>query len=362
MKLLQKSLLGLLIACTIIAFGGIIPVTDAVVSADSNEIKTISIPYTQSYDADSTRTDDTFKYQIVPVDGAPAPMDCVNGVYYFIVKAKPNGQKVTGTVELRIPFSKSGEYKYNISSFVDEPKEGFKYDNTVYTAHVYVRDSGNTQVVLTAKGSSGKKAALDFSSSYSAKAAADTERTASSPDGNGKVEKIKKQKNGNPDQTAQNDNNGNNANDNNANPTANDNTNDDANAEDEPTTFEKLRDAVLPKADPNRTYWSLVNLIALILTVLMGAILFGRYMGRIDTDRDEYIIRREGKLRLMGIIPAVVTAVVFFSTEDFGDKMGLYDEWTPFMVIATIVQIAICVIVYKVYDGKNNRQIGSASA
>ena len=86
MKLLQKSLLGILIACTIIAFGGIIPVTDAIVSADSNEIKTISIPYTQSYDADSSRTDDTFEYQIVPVDGAPAPMDCVNGVYYSLSK------------------------------------------------------------------------------------------------------------------------------------------------------------------------------------------------------------------------------------------------------------------------------------
>ena len=54
---------------------------------------------------------------------------------------------------------------------------------------------------------------------------------------------------------------------------------------------------ILPKPDPERHYWSLVNLIAAILTVLASAALVFRYFERIDTDDDEYIIRRKGNLR-----------------------------------------------------------------
>jgi pilin isopeptide linkage protein len=365
MKLLQKSLLGLIVACMIIAFGGVIPAADDV-SADSNDINVVSIPYSQIYDADSTRTDDTFKYRIVPVNGAPAPQESMNGVYYFNVKAKPNGQEVKGNVELRINFSKPGEYKYEVSSYEPNPVEGIKYDDTVYTAHVYVKNAQKagfiTQLALTANNSNGKKAALTFNPSYSAKAVADKERSVSSPDGTGQVKNLKKKSSANNAQTtAQNQTNQPNqqAQQNGNNDAA---ANDDTAAEEEPSALQTIRDKVLPKADPNRNYWSLVNLIAVILTVLLGLILFGRYMGRIDNDNDVYVIRREGKLRLLGIIPAVVSLIVFLCTEDFGDKMGYTDEWTPFMVIAAVVEIAICILVYKVYDGKNDRQIKSASA
>ena len=207
----------------------------------------------------------------------------------------------------------------------DSKKKGFTYESRTYVVHVYVQNDANGKLkapLVTAVGPDGRKyQRIQLNPSHAAeKVPAKQARPTTTPAGDGTVAGtpgIEEE----PEEIA-----------------------------DEPTPLENIVNKVLPKADPERDYWALVNLISAILTFLTSGILAYRYFERIDTDEDEYIIRRKGNLRLAGIVFALASIVTFILTEDLSNPMGWVDEWTPFMVGVLVVDLVLAAIVYKKYS------------
>ena len=327
-RTIEKCLLGMVMICLMIAMSVI-----DVHAADYPPVG-IKVEYTQTYKADGDRTNDTFTYQIKPVDGAPAPQNSKSGVYYFDVKGVPGNKPVDGTVNLNIVFPKPGEYKYQVSAYVPNPQDGFTYDSHKYTLHVYVVNDGKGGLKAdTVSGEKGyKNGVLQFAPGHASAVVPEEEaRPITTPDGNGG--------------------NGNGGGGNAVLTTA---PGQPAPAVEEPpkpqTPLQRIIEKATPKADPDRDYWALFNLLSTIATILIMALLLVRYFGRIDTEEDEYIIRREGKLRLLGIIPAVVSVITFILTEDIRLPMEWWDEWSLFMLIMLIASGVVCGASYLKYD------------
>lgn len=328
-RTIEKCLLGMVMICLMIAMS----VIDVHADADYSSPVTFKVQYTQTYKADGDRTNDAFTYQVKPVDGAPVPQNSTNGIYYFDVKGVPGSKPVNGTVDMKAVFPNPGEYKYMVSAYVPNPQDGFTYDSHNYTLHVYVQNDGKGGLkAATVSGEKGyKNGVLQFNPGHASEVVPEEEaRPITTPDGNGG--------NGNggggtavlttaPGQPAP--------------------------AVEEPkpqTPLQKIIEKTTPKADPDRDYWALFNLLSTIATILIMALLLVRYFGRIDTEEDEYIIRREGKLRLLGIIPAVVSVITFILTEDLRLPMEWWDEWSLFMLIMLIASGVVCAASYFKYD------------
>jgi pilin isopeptide linkage protein len=386
---MKRALLGLALVI-MMAAAGIVP---AYAASSYSDPVTVSIKYIQNYEADSNHSDQTFRYSVTPVSGAPAPKGSTDGVYYFTVQSNPKKVRTTGKLDLNMTFSAPGEYKYTIKSDEKKPVKNVLYDKTVYTAHVYVKNAASggltAQVVMTAKDSKKKYSAVEFSHSYR-KGNDDDERPITTPDDDD--HHVDDTPDDDPQPTP-------------TNPTVtptNDPTDDDDDPDDieerdddddededdggagttddgtpgqggpdnggttpqdgkkddgDKTIIERIGD-LIPKADPNREYWSLLNLLAAVASVILALIMAFRFFQRIDTDEDEYVIRRGGKLRLLSIPPAVISAIVFFLTEDLSKpEMRLTDEWTPFMMIMLLLSMFVAALVYKAYDtGDNDEQ------
>ena len=288
----------------------------------------VTIPYTHIYDADRNRTNDSFKYTITALDGAPSPAENAD-VYSFIVTGKPGGEAVSGEVNLSITFDKPGEYLYKVASAKKGSKNGFTYESRTYTVHVYVQndaEGGLAAPIVTAVGDNGRKyQRLQLNPSHeSENVPANRARPTTTPRGDGTVPAV-------------------------VNTAGEPVDEEEAEPEEVPEAPTPLQN-ILPKPDPERHYWSLVNLIAAILTVLASAALVFRYFERIDTDDDEYIIRRKGNLRLAGLVPSIVSVVVFLLTEDLTQPMGWIDEWTPLMLGVLAIDILLAIIAHQKYS------------
>lgn len=312
----------------------------------------VTIPYVHIYDAEKDRTGDVFTYQIKPLAQAPVPEGSKNGVYYFTVKGVPEATAENGQVDLTVDFDEPGVYCYQVSAYAPRKVKGFAFENRAYTVNVFIMNDGEggykTPIVI-ATGEDGRKySRLQFNPSHDSKEVTVITNPISTPDGAGNQTVTL---NGNP--------NGGQA----ATASLGQQLRDYLSGEDD-VTLSDLADEALPKADFNREYWSLFNLILMILTIALCIVLIARYMDRIDTDEDAYVIRREGKIRLLGIVPAVVAVVTFLRTEKIGQHMRLTDEWTVFMLVVFSVSVLIALIAYWKYDRKggqdNNRMEGQA--
>lgn len=338
MTKLNKWLISLVMICLLIMMFGMSG--SMVYALGYGEATSITVPYTQIYDADKTRTNDTFNYRVTPVDGAPMPDGA--SAYDFKVKAVPNKAVTKGSVSLNIAFPKPGIYNYNVASYEANQQSGFTYASEKYTVEVVVSNDGNgglnTPVVNVVSGKN-KAPAMEFKPSHvPTPIPQNRTRPQTTPRGDG-TPAVGVAAPGEPEVVA----------------------------EPEPANpvVEIAKDLV-PKADPNREYWSLVNLLAALGSIAIAAVMITRYFQRIDTDEDEYIIRREGKLRLVGAIPALVAAITFIATEDLTLPMGLVDEWTWLMLTAFAVSAITAFAAYKKYDSgdssDNSGQNGNRQA
>lgn len=339
MTKLNKWLSSLVMICLLIMMFGMSG--SMVYALGYGEATSISVPYTQIYDADKTRTNDTFNYRVTPVDGAPMPDG--KSSYDFAVKAVPNKAETKGSVSLNIAFPKPGIYNYNVASYEANKQDGFTYASEKYTVEVTVSNDGNgglkTPMVNVVSG--GKKtAAMEFKPSHvPTKVPKDRTRPQTTPRGDGNAA-VGVAAPGEPEVV-------------------------ETEPEPENPVVEIAKDLV-PKADPDRNYWALVNLLAALGCIAIAGVMIARYFQRIDTDEDEYIIRREGKLRLVGIIPALVAVITFIATEDLTLPMGLVDEWTWLMLVAFAVSAITAFAAYKKYDSgdssDNSGQNGNRQA
>ena len=144
---------------------------------------------------------------------------------------------------------------------------------------------------------------------------------------------------------------------------------DDADAEDEPEE-EEVEDEETPLSDGEEDVdegktplakidvWALINLIAAIITVLFGLILLLSKRHKNDDEEDEEerqarIERGEEKeqeqkrgwiCKVLGVLVAIGSVVLFILTEDMSLPMAMTDEWTIWMVIIAVVELVLLLV------------------
>ena len=119
---------------------------------------------------------------------------------------------------------------------------------------------------------------------------------------------------------------------------------------------EDVEDNATPKG--NNGIWALINLIAAIVTVILGLILLLSKRHRNDEEEDEEerqarIERGEEKeqeqkrgwiCKVLGVIVAIVSVVFFILTEDMSLPMALTDKWTILMIVIAIVELVLVLV------------------
>ena len=143
---------------------------------------------------------------------------------------------------------------------------------------------------------------------------------------------------------------------------------DDADAEEEPEE-EEVEDEETPLSDGEEEVdegktplakidvWALINLIAAIITVLLGLILLLSKRHKNDDEEDEErqarIERGEEKeqeqkrgwiCKVLGVLVAIGSVVLFILTEDMSLPMAMTDEWTIWMVIIAVVELVLLLV------------------
>ena len=124
----------------------------------------------------------------------------------------------------------------------------------------------------------------------------------------------------------------------------------------EPKEEEKVEEDYTPKAT-QEYYWALINLICAIVTVLFGLLLLisKRHKDEDDdedddetkqqTNNDDEEKEQEKKrglfTRVLAVLIAIVSVVFFLVTEDLSLPWTWIDQWTIWMVVIGLVQIAV---------------------
>ena len=96
-------------------------------------------------------------------------------------------------------------------------------------------------------------------------------------------------------------------------------------------------------------YWALINLICAAITTLFGLGMLVSFLKKRDNDEDEEIETEESeeeekkrmKSKLLGLLPAVGSIVLFLLTEDMHNRMRLFDKWTIWMIALALVNVAL---------------------
>ncbi len=128
---------------------------------------------------------------------------------------------------------------------------------------------------------------------------------------------------------------------------------------DDPTPLTDLDDGDTPLADFGA--WALINLIAMILTVIISLLLIifhfvNRRRDEEDAesrttaaaeDDDESVMKKKLLVRLAGLIPAFAAIIVFFLTEDMSLPMQMVDKWTIPMIIILVIEGIVALLAKK---------------
>ena len=114
--------------------------------------------------------------------------------------------------------------------------------------------------------------------------------------------------------------------------------------------------------------WALVNLISTVVTVLFGLFLLiskkkkeedkkdDEKQMNVNVDEDEEEIRKRGLFtRILSVVVAIASVIVFFLTEDLTLKMVMTDKWTLLMVVFALVQVVIFFVGRKWKAPKGNK-------
>ena len=119
----------------------------------------------------------------------------------------------------------------------------------------------------------------------------------------------------------------------------------------EPAVEEEIEDLRIPLAKTEET-WALVNLICVVVTVVVSLILvilgwYNRWRRRnIELDEKYYNdyqfwLRNKIILRIVNLLIAIVSIVVFILTENIFLKLVFIDRFTPLMVVLAILAIGV---------------------
>ena len=131
-----------------------------------------------------------------------------------------------------------------------------------------------------------------------------------------------------------------------------------------------------PLTSGMRGSWSLIDLLATLLVVVLCIIMLVGVFGKRREDEDggdddgnpngtdvgfdseddseNAEIKRHRTLRLLTLVPAIVAVVLLFLTQDFTQPMVLFDFWTLVFVILALVQVALTYLARKKKDDDNS--------
>lgn len=118
----------------------------------------------------------------------------------------------------------------------------------------------------------------------------------------------------------------------------------------------EVQDEDTPLSKGPAGYWALLNLLLAIFTVVSSVVLLVLYFkgkkddDEEDEDEEEKELKRKGIYRLLSIIPAVVSVVLFFLTENMSLPMILVDEWTLWMAVIAVVNVVLAILSKKKFD------------
>ncbi|MBD5395792.1 MAG: hypothetical protein HDR71_16360 [Lachnospiraceae bacterium] len=108
------------------------------------------------------------------------------------------------------------------------------------------------------------------------------------------------------------------------------------------TELVEVEDEEVPLASGEN--WALLNLLLMMITVIAGGIMV---IGAVHSRKEEYGNNSHNNLKLFGIIPAVVSVVVFFLTENIGSRMVFVNKMTLIMLCITVFQAVVMVLSYR---------------
>ena len=112
-----------------------------------------------------------------------------------------------------------------------------------------------------------------------------------------------------------------------------------------------IREDVIPMAEAAEEIrnWALLNLISMILTVIAALAMVISFFFKKDDEEDEENEEekteyRRNKAKFLGLIPAVVSFIVFILTEDMRNPMVWTDRYTIIMIVILILNLILAVL------------------
>ncbi len=117
-----------------------------------------------------------------------------------------------------------------------------------------------------------------------------------------------------------------------------------------------IEEASVPtaEAETNLLSWALVNLICVIITILTALAMLISFIfkkneeneneeekAENEEEQQEY---RRNKAKVLGIIPAVASVIIFILTEDMRNPMVLTDRYTILMIVIVILNLILAIL------------------
>ncbi len=112
----------------------------------------------------------------------------------------------------------------------------------------------------------------------------------------------------------------------------------------EKTPTKQIKNTNPPRTTQKINSWALINLIATILTIILSLILLTMYFINKRKEDDEIQIKNKPIKRMISVVVAILTAIIFLITEDMSLPMVLIDQWTLLMIILLVIQIIITIL------------------
>ena len=138
-----------------------------------------------------------------------------------------------------------------------------------------------------------------------------------------------------------------------------------------PTEVVELAEEVVPLVRPVK-FWALLNLICAAVTAVFGLGMLVSFLRKPKEDEKEEPVeeveiteedeeeeeKKRRKSKLMGLIPALGSIILFILTEDMKNPMRLTDKWTIWMVVLALVNV---VLAYLTRNQKMGRLVFDAN-
>lgn len=337
---------------------GLIPIRDVLAAGME-----VNLPYQQTWTNKSGRkAANTFSYRMTAADAnSPMPAESSSGIYDFSLTGTTSGNQT-----LHFAFSKPGYYHYTVTPTTGGLSKYYTYKPPVYDVMIMVVNGasglqiGAMTIEDSARAKSGDKAkfaALVYNASYKYK----TKKPPSRP------------------QT----------------PTHAGGTAPEPESGEYPDGYDPGTPEVTPGVTPGdpepakpgidiegEDYWALLNLILMILTVIIAIFDVILYFHDPDDDEEEDEegktnagrsgagaeeqaeddesddVKKHGLIRILALIVAIISVIVFFLTEDMRLPMEWVDEYTIWMIILFVIEVILAFLSRKTEEDEDDEEEG----